>query len=297
MSTFNNREVIIRRRKRKRRIQLFKRLFWIISVIALAVFCLFEFDTGNIFKDNSKRVFKEQIDTVIQPKAYSENELENKLFSLAQKSDEYKKLYERRDDYPTDLLIATCNNDEMLDFTLDYLTADKSVKGKISDKELNADYPLLLQWDKRWGYAPYGNSCIGLAGCAPTCLSMVSICLKNNKDMTPDKIAEFSMQNGYYVEDTGTSWALMTEGAKKLGITGTELGLDEKAVISQLESGHPIICSMRPGDFTTGGHFIVLIGTRNGKIIVSDPNSIARSNRLWDFDTLKGQIKNLWVYE
>lgn len=297
MSTSNRRDAILRRRERKRRIQLLKKIIWIICFIALAIYCIFEIDLRNIYKNYSERVFNENIGSAVQPKAYSEYELENKLFSLAQRSDKYNKIYEKRNDYPSDLLMAVCNNDEMLEFALNYLTAEKGANGEITDKELNADYPLLLQWDNRWGYAAYGESCIGLAGCAPTCLSMVYIYLTNNKEMTPDKIAEFSMRNGYYVENTGTSWALMTDGARDIGITGTELSLDEKIVLSQLESGHPIICSMRPGDFTTSGHFIVLAGTRDGKIIVSDPNSIARSNQLWDFDTLKGQIKNLWVYK
>ena len=54
---------------------------------------------------------------------------------------------------------------------------------------------------------------------------------------------------------------------------------------------------MRPGDFTTQGHFIVLVGGEDGKIIVNDPNSKERSSLLWEYDTLAGQIKNLWVFE
>ena len=38
-----------------------------------------------------------------------------------------------------------------------------------------------------------------------------------------------------------------------------------------LENGEPVICSMRPGDFTTKGHFIVLVGMEDGKIRVQCP--------------------------
>ena len=48
-----------------------------------------------------------------------------------------------------------------------------------------------------------------------------------------------------------------------------------------LENGEPVICSMRPGDFTTKGHFIVLVGMEDGKIRVHDPNSAQRSSQLW----------------
>jgi hypothetical protein len=53
---------------------------------------------------------------------------------------------------------------------------------------------------------------------------------------------------------------------------------------------------MRPGDFTTSGHFIVLTGEADGKITVCDPNSRQRSEALWDYETLAPQIKNLWAY-
>ena len=104
------------------------------------------------------------------------------------------------------------------------------------------------------------------------------------------------IQNGYYEGDAGTSWALMTEGAAQFGVYGEEMGLSEEAVFSSLENGNPIICSMSPGDFTTTGHFIVLVGIEDGKIRVNDPNSVKRSEKLWDYETLYPQISNLWVY-
>ena len=70
----------------------------------------------------------------------------------------------------------------------------------------------------------------------------------------------------------------------------------EAAVFGALEAGQPIICSMRPGDFTTAGHFIVLTGTQDGLLCVVDPNSPARSASLWEYSRLEPQIKNLWAY-
>ena len=64
----------------------------------------------------------------------------------------------------------------------------------------------------------------------------------------------------------------------------------------ELENGHPIICAMRPGDFTTAGHFIVLADVQEGKIRVNDPNSRTRSRELWPYETLERQIKNLWTF-
>lgn len=60
--------------------------------------------------------------------------------------------------------------------------------------------PLLLQWDKRWGYASYGDSIIGLAGCGPTCLSMVYVYFTHDLNGTPREIASYCEKNGYYTE-------------------------------------------------------------------------------------------------
>ena len=39
-----------------------------------------------------------------------------------------------------------------------------------------------------------------------------------DESYTPDKIAAYSVENGYYVEGTGTSWALMEDLPKLYGI-------------------------------------------------------------------------------
>lgn len=112
---------------------------------------------------------------------------------------------------------------------------------------------------------------------------------------TPYEVAKYAQDNGYYVENTGTSWGLMTEGTADFGVDGREISLDRETVMSNLQQGNPIICSVRPGDFTTEGHFIVLTSAQNNKVKVNDPNSRSRS-RLWDYDKIEGQIKNLWAF-
>ena len=53
---------------------------------------------------------------------------------------------------------------------------------------------------------------------------------------------------------------------------------------------------MGPGDFTDGGHFIVLTGADGeGNLTVNDPNSYRNSERTWTFDEIRDQIDNLWV--
>ena len=188
------------------------------------------------------------------------------------------------------------NNPETIDFVRDYQTK-KDVPPAENIGEVTAGViPHLLQWDERWGYQIYGDNMIAVNGCGPTVISMVASVLTGDNTITPYRVAKFAEQNGYYEGDAGTSWALMTEGAAQFGVYGEEMGLSEEAVFSSLENGNPIICSMSPGDFTTTGHFIVLVGIEDGKIRVNDPNSVKRSEKLWDYETLYPQISNLWVY-
>ena len=80
-----------------------------------------------------------------------------------------------------------------------------------------------------------------------------------------------------------------------MGLDVVEIPLDENRVIDNLKVGNPIICVMGPGDFTTTGHFIVMTEYKEGKIKINDPNSKLRSEKLWYFDDIKCQIRNLWV--
>ena len=230
-------------------------------------------------------------------RAEDASETEALLLKLAENSPDIATIYENKEAYPQALLTALANNPEMVEFVKGYLTTEHTVTGGFSEEELTEEFPLLLQWDKRWGYVDYGSNNIGVAGCGPTCLSMVILALTGNENATPDKLAEYSEENGHYVKGAGTAWSLMTEGAEAYGLRAEEISLDEKNMQDCLDNGNPIICAMRKGDFTISGHFIVIYGYDEKGFLVNDPNSTSRSGRQWEFETLRGQIKNLWAYE
>ena len=126
---------------------------------------------------------------------------------------------------------------------------------------------------------------------------MVITSLTGDDTITPYVVAQYASEQGYYVPGAGTAWTLMSEGAKHFGVIGEELPLTKSIMEGVLKEGRPIICSMRHGDFTTTGHFIVITGIKDGQFTVNDPNSTERSNMLWDYDTLKPQISNLWAFQ
>ena len=122
------------------------------------------------------------------------------------------------------------------------------------------EVPALYQIDPTWADKPYAGGDIRENGCGPTCLSMVYVALTGHTDLDPAAMARFSEEQGH-VADNMTAWTLMTDGAAALGLNSEELPADADTIRSALAAGKPVICSVRPGDFTKTGHFIVLSGT------------------------------------
>lgn len=201
----------------------------------------------------------------------------------------------QREDYPQELLEMLEHNEETYDYVANYPNRDQYLTQEIDLSGVcqPGQVPLLMQWDMRWGYNSYGDSMVGVAGCGPTCMTMAYLSLTGDTSMNPRKMAEYAAQNGYHSE-AGTAWSFFTEGAAGLGLSGRELPLSETAMKQTIDQGGVIICSMRPGDFTTTGHFIILKGYDERGFFVNDPNSRKNSEKQWDFETLSGQIKCLW---
>ena len=186
-------------------------------------------------------------------------------------------------------------NEETADYVQDYPDREiyKSQPIDLTEDFVSGEVPLLMQWDKRWGYDAYGEEMIGLAGCGPLCLEMAYLYFTEDMDMTPRDMADFAYDNGYYTKQ-GTSWSLWTEGVARLGLRGAELSLDENVMKNMLDAGSLIVCSMRPGDFTTTGHFILIRGYNEDGFLVNDPNRRSTSARVWSYEDLQYQIRNLW---
>ncbi len=197
-------------------------------------------------------------------------------------------------DYPEPIVELLTKNPDTEKFVLEYPFA-KDVKHEIDLSDLKdcTEVPRLYQWDQRWGYIFYGSDVAGLTACGPTCMSMVAIYLTKNTDYTPAYMMQYALDNRYY--NGGTNWVFFSQGAAGLGLNAQELPLSKGKIIQQLEAGNPVVCSMGPGLFTEVGHYIVLVGVEDGKFRVNDPNSIVRSNMLWEYDDIKSQIRNLWA--
>ncbi len=287
-----------KKRKLKKSVKLL--LFLCIVIIGLIYLNNTTKDTDNITSNNdvkeNKEIKEDKTNEETKEVDYDSLDTLGKLEYLSTKDKRINKIIDNYDKYPEILLEMLTKNSDMTSYMLDYPEKKGNVyKGNIG-KVQKGKFPLLLQYDKNWGYGIYGDNVIAINGCGPTVLSMVVAGLTGRNDITPYTIAEYSNDHGYYQSEWGTSWSLMTEGIKNFGVVGTNMELNKEKIFSELQQGHPIVCSMRPGDFTTLGHFILLTGIKDGKITVNDPNSKVRSSKLWDYETLEYQIKSLWSF-
>lgn len=202
--------------------------------------------------------------------------------------------------YPKELIELGVSKEETIEFVYNYpYYKEVFAQETICIKEAyNTDnYPLFIQWDERWGYNTYGDNYMAINGCGPTTLAMVVVGLTGDTTINPQVIADFSYEKGYYVKKVGTSWELMTKGARAFGIKGQELTLTRRNIINTLKMGKPIIASMGPGTFTSKGHFVLLTGiNEEGKIQVNDSDSKKRSQQVWEVDIFLNEAKNLWSF-
>ena len=276
---------------RKRRKRLRRRRRFLAAAAVILIGCLLWNGTENRSPGYSDNTGGE----AVASQAMSGTQI-SRLEALVPEYPELSDVLENSSEYPAEAVDMFLKNRETAGYLLNYPSeSGKKHSDDISEELGENGIPLFLQWDERWGYDSYGDGKIGWTGCGPTCLAMASAGLTGRKKWTPASVAEFSEKRGYYTYGSGTSWELMTSGAEAMGLHSEEIPLSEGSMKDKLDDGSVIICSVGPGDFTTEGHFILLRGYTEGGFLVNDPNSRERSEKVWPYQRLSGQIRNLWA--
>lgn len=169
--------------------------------------------------------------------------------------------------------------------------------GTTTSSAQNLDgFVIYSQYDSAWASKPYGSSTIAVSGCGPSALAMI-IASFGDTSVTPETVATWAGDQGYYISGQGSSWALMDNGPSHWGLTSTNIGTDMNSAIEALRSGSYVIASGRgPKPFTTGGHILALRGvTADGKILIGDSGHRDTSTVEYEPSQLSGSIRNMWV--
>lgn len=142
------------------------------------------------------------------------------------------------------------------------------------------------QLDDRYADEPYGTDDTGGYGCGPTSMAIVVSSLTNDT-VDPIEMAEWAYQNGYWCSKSGSYHSLIPGAAKAWGLPVEGCTASEpQRIVDALSQGKLVVALMTKGHFTSSGHFIVLRGVQDDKILVADPASYNRSQKAWDLSII-----------
>ena len=166
-----------------------------------------------------------------------------------------------------------------------------------------------LQTDDRWRYNNYSakgeSKTIGSSGCGITASAMVIASIAN-KNITPANTAKWSMEHGYKALNQGTYYSYFVPQFKVYGIAckqlndsnlyGTSTSSAHTEAKKQLKNNNWIIACMGKGNWTSGGHYILVYGIdNNDNVYINDPAS-TKSNRLVNkWSLFAKEVKYMWA--
>jgi hypothetical protein len=183
-----------------------------------------------------------------------------------------------------------------------YESPEDVIEGLNKMNELYKDFDGFKYYNQLLYDEAYGNSTLEQSGCCPTCLAMILTYL-TCEDVLPtdltDKSAKYLYSNG-----TDVTGNYFYDLCSDFDVKPTRLQnwWDPDTITDTLESGKPIILNVGAGNFTSSGHYIVLLGfDDNGDVIVADPNSVYNSTKTYSLDSLIAQTYNTasacWCFE
>lgn len=135
----------------------------------------------------------------------------------------------------------------------------KDAMGSTKYASWNIEKEPLLDLYKSARKSNGGKTTISSSGCGVTSFA-------NVKGISVTEAAEYSMKNGHRIYGKGTAAALFaSNGGKSAG--------SAKNALNEVAKGKYLVASMGPGNWTRGGHFILVYGYSDDKVYVSDPAS------------------------
>lgn len=165
-----------------------------------------------------------------------------------------------------------------------------------------------LQTDPRWknvSYAAGGETAtIGGSGCGPTAMAMV-LATWADSSVTPRTECAWALTHGYKAPGQGTYYGYFVPAAARYGLACARLNAASlygdpaspchETVRRAVERGDLVIACMGKGNWTRSGHYVVVWGVREDKVLINDPASTRESRTRGDWTLFRQQVKYYWV--
>lgn len=139
------------------------------------------------------------------------------------------------------------------------------------------------QGAKPWGPKMYSNhndknQTMANSGCGPTSAADVVATLKD-PSVTPWTLAQLSMEWGDRTYNSGTAWSFFKHVADYYKFAKFVQTSNLDALKACLNAGGYVVCSMGPGYWTKGGHFICAWKYDSTYVYCNDPASSTRKKQ------------------
>ena len=257
----------------------------------LAINTFIKRDKSTAVKNIDAKIENENINFTPKAKSDVKEEIIKNVEKQAASDPKAKWVYDNYYNISNVEAYLTGNDTDTIEFVYNMNNGETDFKSTPGESiKLNRKTPYYIQWDNRWAYLDLGERNIGISGCGPTSVSMVLSRLKNDPNITPDKVAKDAKS---YMTSEGISWDFFSKEAQKYNYAVKDINLDENEMKKALKSG-PIIVSVKKGYFTLFGHIFVIDSYKDGKFLINDPNSVKNTMRPWTYDEIKDQIVHIW---
>lgn len=272
----------------------------LIAAFILLVICVFAITQGvrSCVTNRKEKPAANQIDTRVAG-GVSE-ELTNRFTEVLDQNEALAELAANadkiRDDHLIDLALT---EPTAVSFVLKFAKDDVPTKTQRYDTEVSRGvYPLLYDWDERWGYASYGNSVIAITGSGPTSLAMAYMGLLGKNDMGPAEFASLATQSGQTSEAYGTSAKFFLDHAAELGLDIEEMTPSGEELNDVIDSGVVVLLQLKEGTFGPRGHWALAVSENlDGSVNVFDPTSTSVTAHPWDPSTIASSSETFLVLE
>lgn len=143
--------------------------------------------------------------------------------------------------------------------------------------------PDFKQYDSKWATKMYSNhgdksQTMKSSACGPSAMADVVAALKDPSVMPP-VLADLAMKWGDRTYSDGTAWSFFDHIQKEYGFSKKVKSTSLATLKQCIDEGGYVVCSMGPGYWTKGGHYICAWKYADGYIYCNDPASSTRKRQ------------------
>ena len=162
------------------------------------------------------------------------------------------------------------------------LLAGQAAGGETAPAGTFVQPPDYKQYDSRWGGKQYSthtsSQTMANSGCGPTAMADVVAALKD-PNVTPYDLALLAVAWGDRSYNSGTNWSFFGHVMAEYGFAKMVQSASMDALKACLDAGGYVVCSMGPGYWTKGGHYICAWMYDESYIYANDPASGSRKRQ------------------